>query len=66
MLKLEEIKETIQSLPENEYDQFRRWFSEIDWQKWDEEIEEDSDSGKLDSLFDEALHEKRIGSLKDL
>ncbi len=48
MLKLEEIKESIESLPENEYLKFRRWFSEKDWQEWDKLIEEDAQSGKLD------------------
>jgi len=29
------------------------WFSERDWDKWDMEIEEDSQSGKLDFLYEE-------------
>ncbi len=66
MLKLEEIKASIESLPEDEYDQFRRWFSEKDWQKWDEQIEEDSESGKLDILVEEAFNEKQTAKLRKL
>ena len=54
MTRLEELELAIQSLPENEYSQFRRWFLERDWEKWDREIEADSTSGKLDFLVKEA------------
>ena len=66
MLKLDEIKASIDALPDNEYVQLRRWFSEKDWQKWDAQIEADSESGKLDFLVDEAIDEKHEGKLKDL
>ena len=66
MLKLDEIKASIDALPDNEYVQLRRWFSEKDWQKWDAQIEADSESGKLDFLVDEARDEKHEGKLKDL
>ncbi len=39
---------------------------EEDWQEWDEQIKKDSESGKLDSLIDEALDQKKKGKLKDL
>ena len=59
MQKIEEIKKSIEALPEEEFDQLRRWFSEKDWQKWDTQIESDSDSGKLDFLLEKALEEKQ-------
>ena len=37
---------------------FRQWFLEEDWKRWDEEIEEDSKSGKLDFLIREAREAK--------
>lgn len=58
MLKVDEIKDAIESLPENEFVQLRHWFSEKDWQKWDRQIEADSKSGKLDFLTQEAFDEK--------
>ncbi len=66
MSKIEEIEAAIESLPEDEYVRLRRWFSEKDWEKWDRQIEADSESGKLDFLIGEALDGKRKGKLKEL
>ena len=66
MSKVDELKEAIKSLPEDEYIQLRQWFSERDWQKWDEQIYEDSATGKLDFLIREAKEEKHKGTLKEL
>jgi len=66
MLKVAEIKEAIEELPEEDFVQLRQWFSEKDWQKWDKQIEMDSESGKLDFLIKEALDEKSKGQLKEL
>jgi len=54
MSKVDEIKAAIETLQEEEYVQLRQWFSEKDWEKWDREIEEDSESGKLDFLIKES------------
>ena len=66
MSNVEEIKEAIEALPEADYVQFREWFCEKDWEKWDKQIEADSKSGKLDFLIAEALEEKNKGTLKEL
>ncbi len=58
MTKIEEIKTVIESLSENEYIQFRNWFSERDWKIWNKKIKKDSESGKLDFLANEAFLEK--------
>ena len=50
MSKVDEIKATIESLPEEDFIQLRKWFTEKDWEKWDRQIEENSQSGKLDFL----------------
>ena len=52
------------ALPETDYRELRQWFSELDWNKWDREIEADSKAGKLDFLISEALDEKEKGRLK--
>ena len=64
--RLEEIQVAVESLPYEEYSRLRQWFSERDWEKWDRQIEADSESGKLDFLIEEALTEKAKGSLKEL
>ncbi|HSV99304.1 MAG TPA: hypothetical protein VLI39_03970 [Sedimentisphaerales bacterium] len=63
---MNQIKAAIEALPEEEYAQLRQWFSERDWRKWDEQIEADSESGRLDFLIQEALDEKAKGNLRDL
>lgn len=66
MSHLEKIQQEILALPKAEYKQLQQWFSELDWEKWDQEIEADSEEGKLDFLITEALEEKEKGTLKDL
>lgn len=66
MVKVDEIKAAIETLPEEDYVQLRQWFSEKDWQKWDRQIEMDLKLGKLDFLVKEAFNEKDKGKLKEL
>ena len=66
MMKVREIQAAIESLPREEYIRLRRWFSERDWEQWDEQIEEDSETGKLDFLAKEALDEKTKRRLREL
>ena len=54
MRSVEEIQEAILSLSDEEVAQLRRWLSELDWSRWDEQIEADSEAGRLDFLIDEA------------
>jgi hypothetical protein len=66
MSKVDEIKDAIEALPKEDYTQLRQWFSEKDWQKWDKQIETDSEAGELDFLIKEAIEEKENGKLKEL
>ena len=66
MSRVEEIQSAIVSLSPEEYARLRQWFAERDWEQWDQEIEEDAASGKLDFLIDEAIAEKAQGRLQDL
>ena len=38
MSTVEEIKSAISSLSKEDYIHLRKWFSEKDWEQWDEEI----------------------------
>jgi hypothetical protein len=58
MTKVNEIKDAIEALSDEEYAQLRRWFSEKDWEKWAWQIEADFEAKKLDFLFKEALESK--------
>ncbi len=66
MSKVDELKKEIEKLPREEFSQLVRWLSEKDWERWDREIEADSEAGKLDFLVHEALDAKAKGTLKDL
>ncbi|WP_295385758.1 hypothetical protein [uncultured Thiodictyon sp.] len=66
MKTFEEVKTDIEALPYCEYMKLTHWLSERDWHAWDEEIERDVASGKLDFLIEEALDEKRNGTLGNL
>ncbi|MGA2062922.1 MAG: hypothetical protein ABSG67_20810 [Thermoguttaceae bacterium] len=64
MTSIEQIEQAVASLPLDEYRQFRNWFIERDWAAWDQQIEADSISGKLDFLMREAEEEKQQGRLR--
>ena len=66
MAKIEELKAEIERLPSQEFAELFRWLSEKDWERWDQEIEADSQAGKLDFLVREAREQKAKGTLKDL
>jgi hypothetical protein len=54
MTRLETLEEEIRKLSPDEFGQLRDWLLEQDWMHWDQQIENDSATGKLDALFDEA------------
>jgi hypothetical protein len=56
--RIDQLKAEIESLPSEEIAEIFRWLSEKDWEKWDKEIEADSQAGKLDFLAREARDEK--------
>ena len=66
MTRVEELETAVDSLPEKEYSHFRRWFLERDWDKWDQQIAEDSMAGKLDILAQEANEAKNNNKITKL
>ena len=60
------LQEAVLALSEADYARFRKWFSELDWEKWDQQIEAASEQGKLDSLIAEAFESKKTGTLREL
>ena len=66
MSRLAEIQQAILVLPEAEQAQLREWFSELDWERWDKQIEADADEGALDFLMADALEAKEDGTLQEL
>lgn len=66
MTKLQTIQASIGQLSPEDFVRLRQWVLEKDWEQWDAEIEQDSRSGKLDFLIQEAMAAKTGGRLKDL
>jgi hypothetical protein len=66
MSRIDELKATLDSLPSEEFAEIFRWLSEKQWERWDKEVEADSQAGKLDFLVGEAREKKAKGKLKDL
>ena len=66
MTTVEELELAVDSLPQEEYIRFRRWFLDRDWEKWDREIEEDAETGRLDFLIREATEAKNRKKLRNL
>jgi hypothetical protein len=66
MSRIDKLKAEIEYLPGEELTGIYRWLSEKDWERWDKEIEADSQAGRVDFLMREAGDEKTKGTLKDL
>jgi len=66
MSKIDDLKAEIESLPSEEFAEIFQWLSERGWEKWDKEIEADSQAGRLEFLVREGREQKAKGTLKDL
>lgn len=66
MTQVEQLQKEIDRLSDEEFMQFRRWFAEKDWERWDRQIEADAESGKLDFLLEEAAAAKAQKRLQEL
>lgn len=66
MTKLQRIENDIESLSPVEFAAFRKWFQFYDAAVWDQQLELDVNSGKLDKLRDEALAEHEAKRTREL
>ena len=66
MTTISEIQQVILTLDDDDCRELMRWMNELDWQRWDAQIEADSERGKLDFLEAEALTAKRDSTLREL
>ncbi len=61
MSKLELVQQTILELTKLEQQQLERFFEELHQTLWDEQIEQDFEAGRLDTLMNEARADFRAG-----
>ncbi|MFN0196670.1 MAG: hypothetical protein ACKVT0_07980 [Planctomycetaceae bacterium] len=66
MNKVQAIENEVQRLTCDELAAFREWFQEFDNQAWDEQIEKDAKSGKLESMSAKSLAAHRRGESREL
>lgn len=66
MTSVQLIEEQIKHLDDQSFAALRGWFIEYEHTRWDRQITKDSETGKLDSLVDEALAELHTGKTKPL
>ncbi|MDZ8188605.1 MAG: hypothetical protein RMX96_27590 [Nostoc sp. ChiSLP02] len=55
MMTLEQIEAAILKLTPDEFQKLLKWFSDLDNQRWDEQLEKDIKDGKLEELAQEAI-----------
>ncbi|MGP0075165.1 MAG: hypothetical protein ACLPWF_24910 [Bryobacteraceae bacterium] len=65
MDRVEEIETAIQSLPPEEYQRLVQWFRARQQARWDDQMDRDCSSGKLDFLFEETDRESSQALLRE-
>lgn len=66
MTKLQMIEREIEALSPEELKSLGAWFDELRAQAWDDQMERDAKSGKLDKLFARAKSDIAAGRVKPL
>ena len=66
MSSLEQIEAAILSLPSGEFEKLRLWFLDLDYERWDDQIEQDIEDGKLEALAQEAIAEFEAGRCREI
>jgi len=65
-MDVKEIETAIAQLPPAQVAELADWFDEFRARLWDQQIERDVSSGRLESLFDEAKENLKSGRCKPL
>ena len=66
MTSVKDIEKAVAELPPSELARFRAWFEEFEAARFDERIERDSKTGRLDRRADQALADFRAGRAREL
>ena len=66
MSNLEQIEAAILSLPSHEFEKLKLWFLDLDYERWDAQIEQDIADGKLEALAQEAIAEFESGHCREI
>ena len=66
MTTLEDIERAVAGLSLDQLKQFRAWFEQFEAAHFDQTIERDAKSGKLDRLAEQALADFQAGRAREL
>ena len=65
-MSVQEIERAITQLPPNELTELMKWLENHHHEKWDKQIEDDLDAGRLDSIINQAEAEYKAGKARAL
>jgi hypothetical protein len=65
-MTIEDLEKAVAQLPPDQFAEFRTWFEAFDAAQFDEKIERDAKTGKLDALADQAIDDFRKGRAREL
>ncbi len=65
-MSVKDIERAITQLPKNELSELVAWLEDYHHQVWDKQIEDDLESGRLDSLLGEVEKEYEAGLARPL
>ena len=66
MTQVELLEQHISELDDDSFSKLPEWFIEFEHARWDKQLEDDSNAGKLDFLINAALAEHEAGLTRDL
>ncbi|MEC4984899.1 MAG: hypothetical protein SAJ37_04670 [Oscillatoria sp. PMC 1068.18] len=66
MSKLEQIESAILSLPAHEFEKLKQWFFDLDYERWDEQLQQDIADDKLEVFTREAVAEFQAGECREI
>jgi uncharacterized protein (DUF433 family) len=62
----QQVLENYPTLNTQSIQSVRQWIFDVDYQRWDEQIEQDIAQGKLDTLAEEAISEFKAGQCRGI
>ena len=65
-MTIEDLEKAVAKLPPDDLARFRAWFEEFDAARFDQKIERDAKTGRLDRLAEEAIDDLRKGRAREL
>jgi hypothetical protein len=65
-MTVDDIEKAVAKLSQREFERFRAWFENFDSARFDAKIERDAQSGKLDTLADQAAADFRAGRAREI